>query len=267
MRASKCRDAYRRFGRLKPIEVAGCTIVSIHRGDGMIRAFARPHFSTALLPIRFSSFSLSLPLQLLARSQDLPLSFSLGSRSPRSALRPFYQLFFGKGSPTKIDYRKKAGTLILTSLLELDNYQLSRAMYNLKLQFVGETVGQASGFCKPISGLVGNPHLRKYLFAPLPTSAKCWGCKVWFGQRRSERRHLPPHRSGRVSFLARTWPSGTASTTCCAAGRSIRSWRPGGGIGFVFLAVATIFVGLFLWRSQRVFFFLRLQKGWTVCLV
>ena len=30
---------------------------------------------------------------------------------------PFYQLFWGEGSPTKIDYGKK-GTLILTSLLE-----------------------------------------------------------------------------------------------------------------------------------------------------
>ena len=35
------------------------------------------------------------------------------TRSPNSALL----LFFGEGSPTKIDYRKK-GTLILTSLLE-----------------------------------------------------------------------------------------------------------------------------------------------------
>ena len=36
---------------------------------------------------------------------------------------PFYRSFFGEGSPTKIDYRKKKenkqkGTLILTSLLE-----------------------------------------------------------------------------------------------------------------------------------------------------
>ena len=30
---------------------------------------------------------------------------------------PIYP-FFGEGSPTKIDYRKKVGTLILTSLLE-----------------------------------------------------------------------------------------------------------------------------------------------------
>ena len=30
---------------------------------------------------------------------------------------PFYP-FVGEGSPTKIDYRKKVGTLILTSLLE-----------------------------------------------------------------------------------------------------------------------------------------------------
>ena len=30
---------------------------------------------------------------------------------------PFYQSFFGEGSPTKINYRKK-GSLILTSLLE-----------------------------------------------------------------------------------------------------------------------------------------------------
>ena len=30
---------------------------------------------------------------------------------------PFYP-FLGEGSPTKIDYRKKSGTLILTSLLE-----------------------------------------------------------------------------------------------------------------------------------------------------
>ena len=36
------------------------------------------------------------------------------SRSPSSALFP---LFWGEGSPTKIDYRKK-GTLIPTSLLE-----------------------------------------------------------------------------------------------------------------------------------------------------
>ena len=34
--------------------------------------------------------------------------------SPSTALEP---TFFGEGSPTKIDYRKK-GTLILTSLLE-----------------------------------------------------------------------------------------------------------------------------------------------------
>ena len=32
------------------------------------------------------------------------------------AVVPFY-LFFGEGSPTKIDYRRR-GTLILTSLLE-----------------------------------------------------------------------------------------------------------------------------------------------------
>ena len=30
---------------------------------------------------------------------------------------PFYP-FFGEGPPTKIDYRKKSGTLVLTSLLE-----------------------------------------------------------------------------------------------------------------------------------------------------
>ena len=35
------------------------------------------------------------------------------TRPPSSSLLPF----FGEGSPTKIDYRKK-GTLILTSLLE-----------------------------------------------------------------------------------------------------------------------------------------------------
>ena len=35
-------------------------------------------------------------------------------RFPSSALYPF----FGEGSPTKIDYRKKVGTLLLTSLLE-----------------------------------------------------------------------------------------------------------------------------------------------------
>ena len=34
---------------------------------------------------------------------------------------PFY-LFFGEGSPSKIDYRKK-GTLILTSLLEVNARQ------------------------------------------------------------------------------------------------------------------------------------------------
>ena len=31
---------------------------------------------------------------------------------------PFYQLFWREASPTKIDYRTKVGTLILTSLLE-----------------------------------------------------------------------------------------------------------------------------------------------------
>ena len=31
---------------------------------------------------------------------------------------PFYRFFFGEGSPTKIDYGKKVGTLILASLLE-----------------------------------------------------------------------------------------------------------------------------------------------------
>ena len=31
---------------------------------------------------------------------------------------PFLPIFFGEGSPTKIDYRNKSGTLILTSLLE-----------------------------------------------------------------------------------------------------------------------------------------------------
>ena len=36
------------------------------------------------------------------------------TRSPSSALSPF----FGEGSPTRIDYRKKVGALILTSLLE-----------------------------------------------------------------------------------------------------------------------------------------------------
>ena len=36
-----------------------------------------------------------------------------------------FRLFFGwEGSPTKIDYRKKVGTLILTSLLE-DHYGLA----------------------------------------------------------------------------------------------------------------------------------------------
>ena len=39
------------------------------------------------------------------------------SRSPSQV--PFYRFFFGwEGSPTKIDYRKESGTLILTSLLE-----------------------------------------------------------------------------------------------------------------------------------------------------
>ena len=40
----------------------------------------------------------------------------LVSRYPSSALLPF--LFWGEGSATKIDCRKKVGTLILTSLLE-----------------------------------------------------------------------------------------------------------------------------------------------------
>ena len=35
---------------------------------------------------------------------------------PIVALLPF--LFWGEGSPTKIDYRKKLGSLLLTSLLE-----------------------------------------------------------------------------------------------------------------------------------------------------
>ena len=38
------------------------------------------------------------------------------TRSPSSALLPF--LFLGEGSPTKIDYRKKSGALILTSPLK-----------------------------------------------------------------------------------------------------------------------------------------------------
>ena len=41
--------------------------------------------------------------------------YSNKTRSPSSALLPF---LFGGGSPTKIDYRKKVGTLILTSVLE-----------------------------------------------------------------------------------------------------------------------------------------------------
>ena len=40
------------------------------------------------------------------------------ARSPSSALYPF----LGEGSPIKTDYRKKSGTLILTSLLE-DGYR------------------------------------------------------------------------------------------------------------------------------------------------
>ena len=39
------------------------------------------------------------------------------SRSP-SEVPVLTVSFFGEGSPTKIDYRKKEGTLILTSLLE-----------------------------------------------------------------------------------------------------------------------------------------------------
>ena len=39
------------------------------------------------------------------------------SRSSSSALLPFF-FFSGEGSPTKVDYRRKSGTLILTSLLE-----------------------------------------------------------------------------------------------------------------------------------------------------
>ena len=40
-----------------------------------------------------------------------------GTQKLGFAIVPFYHFFWGGGSPTKIDYRKK-GTLILTSLLE-----------------------------------------------------------------------------------------------------------------------------------------------------
>ena len=40
---------------------------------------------------------------------------------------PFYSLFFvGEGSPTQIDDGKKSGTLILTSLEDLDSHPPSR---------------------------------------------------------------------------------------------------------------------------------------------
>ena len=45
-----------------------------------------------------------------SRGPNVPL---LSTSSPSSALLPF-----GEGFPTKIDYRKTVGTLILTSLLE-----------------------------------------------------------------------------------------------------------------------------------------------------
>ena len=60
-------------------------------------------------------------LQMDSISYQALDSFGLGprlmslSRSPSSAL---LCPFLGEGSPTKIDYRKKSGTLILTSLLE-----------------------------------------------------------------------------------------------------------------------------------------------------
>ena len=51
------------------------------------------------------------------------LKYSKTSRSPSSALF----LLLREGSPTKIDYRKKVGTLLRTSLLEeLDMTQIAR---------------------------------------------------------------------------------------------------------------------------------------------
>ena len=54
--------------------------------------------------------------QPLTKSDELRLyGACLG---PPVVLVPFYNLLLGEGSPTKVDNRKKQGTLFLTSLLE-----------------------------------------------------------------------------------------------------------------------------------------------------
>ena len=54
----------------------------------------------------------------------------VSTRSP--SIAPFY-LFFGEGSPTKIDYGNKKGTLILTCLLEDLEHVTAMVMTGWKL--------------------------------------------------------------------------------------------------------------------------------------
>ena len=57
--------------------------------------------------------------QQVARIQSPCCAGSVFRTHPGPPVAPFYRFFFGwEGSPTKIDYRTRMGTLILTSLLE-----------------------------------------------------------------------------------------------------------------------------------------------------
>ena len=79
------------------------------------------------------------------------------TRSPSSAILPF----FGEGSPTKIDYRKK-GTLILTSLLE-DLGEVLKMLNLLRWRLSGSQTAS-------IRDVQGTPERPKSLQEPLTLS-------------------------------------------------------------------------------------------------
>ena len=111
------------YGTPSEIQVAP-SFAAPKRAMGAMRCFRRPRPGVAWIFValldQFAVRGSGMPafhmgLQGKPKGQPPCLGerfYSKTSRSPSSAL------FFGEGSPTKIDYRKKVGTLILTSLLE-----------------------------------------------------------------------------------------------------------------------------------------------------